>query len=64
MPKFSEEFETDEPSFPLVKKTFALEKTSSPDSNWYLIHTKARLESVALENLQRQSYEFFPLNFY
>jgi transcriptional antiterminator RfaH len=31
-------------------------------SNWYLIHTKIRQESVALENLERQGFEcFLPL---
>ena len=31
-------------------------------SNWYLIHTKIRQERVALENLERQSFEcFLPL---
>ena len=31
-------------------------------SNWYLIHTKIRQERLALENLERQSFEcFLPL---
>jgi transcriptional antiterminator RfaH len=48
--------------FRLPSKHSLVNKTSSPDSNWYLIHTKARQESVALENLERQGYEcFLPL---
>ncbi|MDP3335894.1 MAG: transcription termination/antitermination NusG family protein, partial [Rhodoferax sp.] len=27
--------------------------------NWYLIHTKPRLEKCALENLQNQGYTCF-----
>lgn len=35
------------------------ELSSEPRGGWYVIHTKPRQESVALENLERQGYRCF-----
>jgi transcriptional antiterminator RfaH len=37
----------------------ALTVITSPTTAWYLVHTKPRLEDVALTNLQRQGYECY-----